>query len=71
MKKDQVCGAVLDVRGATTAMKYRNQYYYFCSLRCRDAFAQSPESFLPARRPSSAGGRERPGKPRRAVSMES
>ncbi len=62
MKKDRVCGAELDVHAATAAMKYRDQYYYFCSLRCRDAFAESPERFLSVGRPRS-GGAERPGKP--------
>lgn len=45
MKKDPVCGAVLDVRGATAISRYRDRYYYFCSLRCRDTFEQAPQRF--------------------------
>lgn len=47
MKKDPVCGAVFDVRGATVISRYRDRYYYFCSLRCRDAFELAPHQFIP------------------------
>lgn len=46
MKKDPVCGAVFDVRGATVVSRYRDRYYYFCSLRCRDAFELAPHQFI-------------------------
>jgi len=52
MKKDPVCGAVFDVRGATAISRYRDRYYYFCSLRCRDTFEQVPQRFVVER----AGG---------------
>ena len=48
MKKDPVCGAEFDVRGAAVASRYRDRYYYFCSLRCRDAFELAPERFTRA-----------------------
>lgn len=48
MKADPVCGAVFDVRGATAFTRYRDRYYYFCSLRCRDAFELAPQRFIPA-----------------------
>lgn len=50
MKKDPVCGAAFDVRGATVVSRYCDRYYYFCSFRCRDAFDLAPEDFIPARR---------------------
>ena len=46
MKKDPVCGATFDVRAATVFSRYRDRYYYFCSLRCRDAFAGAPHDFI-------------------------
>ena len=48
MKKDPVCGTVFDVRGATAISRYRDRYYYFCSLRCREAFERIPQRFTPA-----------------------
>jgi YHS domain-containing protein len=47
VKKDPVCGTVFDVRGATAISRYRDRYYYFCSLRCRDAFELAPHRFIP------------------------
>lgn len=47
MKKDPVCGAVFDVRGATAISRYRDRYYYFCSLRCRETFELAPHQFIP------------------------
>lgn len=63
MKKDPVCGAVFDVRAATAVSRYRDRYYYFCSLRCRDAFEQTPQRFVGWR----AGGREKRTHGRRKV----
>lgn len=50
MKKDPVCGAVFDVRDATTVCWYRDRYHYFCSLGCREAFERSPRHFALIRR---------------------
>ncbi len=49
MKKDPVCGAVFDVREASAIARHRGRYYYFCSLRCRDAFQRAPGPFAEAR----------------------
>lgn len=54
MKKDPVCGTVFDVLEATVVSRYRRRYYYFCSLRCRDAFVLAPRCFTQARRVSTS-----------------
>lgn len=46
MKRDPVCGSVLDVREATVVSRYRDRYRYFCSLGCRDAFLRAPRLFI-------------------------
>lgn len=50
MKKDPVCGAVFDVREATTVYWYRDRYHYFCSLGCRETFERTPRRFARVRR---------------------
>ncbi|MBE0603395.1 MAG: YHS domain-containing protein [Deltaproteobacteria bacterium] len=56
--KDPVCG--MDVETATAAgrTEYKGQTYYFCSSKCKEKFALTPEQFSgkPAETPKSGGG---------------
>lgn len=68
MKKDPVCRRVLDVREATVVSRYRDRYYYFCSLRCRDAFLQTPN---PVREVAKSKAVEKiPGPQKDSVALE-
>ncbi len=43
---DPVCGMVIDKEKAKYKIVYKGRIYYFCSLRCKEAFERRPESYL-------------------------
>lgn len=48
---DLVCGMTVDLRAdqaGASRLTWRGRSYHFCSERCRRAFEQHPERFLPA-----------------------
>ena len=51
---DPVCHTMVDRRGATGRLRYRDIEYWFCSLACAAAFASNPAWH--------ATGVERPGR---------
>lgn len=46
MEKDFVCGMEIDKGKAEARFDYQGKTYYFCTSKCKDEFAQSPDSFL-------------------------
>lgn len=46
MKKDPVCGMVVDPVTAAGTSDYRGKTYYFCSPGCRKSFEENPEKFV-------------------------
>lgn len=56
MKIDPVCGATFAVVVEARAVRrYRNRYYYFCSLKCREAFDLAPHRFIPTPQTKAPG----------------
>lgn len=49
---DPVCGMTVDISNAAGEYEYNGTTHYFCHQRCRERFADDPESFLS--RPSQA-----------------
>jgi Cu+-exporting ATPase len=50
---DPVCGMPVDPKTAPATAEYKGKTYYFCSLRCKEAFEREPERFV-------GSGRENP-----------
>jgi YHS domain-containing protein len=50
MKRDPVCGMLIDPADALR-LEYHGNTYYFCSLRCRREFEDRPDEY--AKHPSS------------------
>lgn len=46
MARDAVCGAEVNVQFHTPKKLFRGVVYHFCSLDCRDKFANEPERYL-------------------------
>ncbi len=44
--KDLVCGMEFDRESASGSLEYTGKIYYFCSLGCRDKFADKPEKYV-------------------------
>lgn len=44
--KDLVCGMEFDQETASGTYEYKGRTYYFCSLGCRDKFADDPEKYI-------------------------
>jgi Cu+-exporting ATPase len=42
---DPVCGMVIDSETAAARTTYEGQEYFFCSIECKRAFDQSPETY--------------------------
>jgi P-type Cu+ transporter len=57
--RDPVCGMTVDSARAAGQAEHAGHAYHFCSLRCRDRFLASPETYL-----GGAPGALRPGTPR-------
>src|SRR5262245_56574840 len=45
--KDPVCGMSVDPQTARHSLEHAGQTWYFCSARCRERFAATPETYLP------------------------
>ena len=43
--KDPVCKMEIDEKTAAATSTYQGQTYYFCSLGCKEKFAQDPEKY--------------------------
>ncbi len=43
---DPVCRMAVDPRDAAGSLRHAGTQYFFCSLRCAEAFAASPERFV-------------------------
>jgi P-type Cu+ transporter len=50
---DPVCGMPVDPKTAPATAEYKGKTYYFCSMRCKEAFEREPERFV-------GSGRENP-----------
>ena len=46
MTRDHVCDMDVDERTAPFQLEYEGDTYYFCSERCKDKFADDPESYV-------------------------
>ncbi|GAB4363679.1 MAG: hypothetical protein Kow0042_01750 [Calditrichia bacterium] len=46
MKKDLVCGMMVDEKSPPERFDYKNQTYLFCSEDCKSKFVQNPEKFI-------------------------
>jgi YHS domain-containing protein len=46
MVTDPVCGMEVDETSAPAKSEYDGKTYYFCSLKCREAFEDDPEEFV-------------------------
>lgn len=44
--RDYVCGMEIDEKNAAATYQYKGQTYYFCSVACKNKFAEDPEKFL-------------------------
>ncbi len=44
--KDLVCGMEFEKETASGSFEYKGKTYYFCSLGCKDKFAQYPEKYI-------------------------
>jgi YHS domain-containing protein len=65
MDHDPVCGKSVDTP-APFAISYHGDGFVFCSLACKRAFEQAPESYIdPAKR---KGPKDLPGGPRADIS---
>ena len=56
--KDPVCGMDVDAATAAGRTEYKGQTYYFCSSRCKEKFALTPEQYLGT---STGGPKSGPG----------
>ncbi|MEZ5308210.1 MAG: heavy metal translocating P-type ATPase [Pyrinomonadaceae bacterium] len=45
-EKDPVCGMIVDPSHAAGEFEFEGSSYFFCAVRCRDAFRQNPHRFL-------------------------
>ena len=52
MQRDPVCGTEVAASGAVQAA-YHGTTYYFCSLRCKQAFEDSPPTYTAPTAPSN------------------
>lgn len=43
---DPVCGMKISKSEAPAGLKYGDKVYYFCSLACKKAFEENPESYI-------------------------
>lgn len=46
MATDPVCGMKVDKGRTKHKTVYKGKIYYFCSLRCKEAFERHPETYL-------------------------
>ena len=46
MKKDLVCGMMVDKKSPPERFTYRGEIYYFCSSGCKAEFEKNPEKFI-------------------------
>jgi YHS domain-containing protein len=46
MAIDPVCGMTVDEKNPPATSEYKGSKYYFCSMRCKNAFDKAPEKFL-------------------------
>ncbi|MDH4218010.1 MAG: YHS domain-containing protein [Candidatus Aminicenantes bacterium] len=44
--KDLVCGMEFDKETASGTFEYKGKFYYFCSLGCRNKFAEDPKRYI-------------------------
>jgi Cu+-exporting ATPase len=56
--KDPVCGMDIETATAAGRTEYKGQTYYFCSSKCKEKFALTPEQYLgkSSGTPKSGGG---------------
>ncbi len=45
MTKDPVCGMQVDEKKAAATSVYQGTTYYFCAMRCKEAFEKDPGKF--------------------------
>jgi len=46
MAVDPVCKMNVDEKNAVATYEYKGKTYYFCAVRCKEAFAKDPEKHL-------------------------
>jgi len=46
MTQDPVCGMTVEENKAAGSFLYKEKKFYFCSVKCKEKFSASPESFL-------------------------
>ncbi len=46
MKKDPVCGMMVDESKAAAKTVYKDVDIFFCAKRCKELFEQNPEKYL-------------------------
>lgn len=56
MKFDPVCGTAISPEAAISTAHYRGETYYFCSVKCKLAFDQSPHHYAKDRPPEKKDG---------------
>jgi len=44
--KDPVCGMAVDKKNAAATSEYKGATYYFCAVRCKEAFDKDPDKYL-------------------------
>jgi YHS domain-containing protein len=58
MVEDPVCGMQINIDTAPAQTVLDNEFYYFCSQGCKDAFDKNPELYL---FPEDEDGKTTPG----------
>lgn len=48
MKRDPVCGMMVDPAKAAASYEYEGVTYYFCAPGCKASFEKSPDKYLSA-----------------------
>ena len=43
---DPVCGMAVDKKKAAATSEYKGTTYYFCAVRCKEAFDKDPDKYL-------------------------
>lgn len=46
MKRDPVCGMLIDIKDAAGMAEYRGKTYYFHTPECNASFEQNPEKYV-------------------------
>ena len=49
---DPVCGMTVQIDGALHMMEFQGQTFYFCCANCKSTFAEYPEKYIEAVKPS-------------------